>query len=100
MRRFFTAQRAGGIPPASETDEQDADAHHPERVLFDVRQLSFECGYSLASLRERLYAASPGAGTPMAGILVYTSAGDAEGSLGGLVREAQVDRLLPTIRQR
>lgn len=62
-----------------------------------IRQLSFECGYSLASLRERLYASSPGSGSPMAGILIYTSAGDAEGSLGGLVREAQLDRLLPTI---
>ena len=42
LRLFLAAQRAGGVPPASETDEQDADAHHPERVLFDVRQLSFE----------------------------------------------------------
>ena len=33
----------------------------------------------------------------MAGILIYTSAGDAEGTLGGLVREAQLDRMLPTL---
>ncbi len=50
-----------------------------------MNQLTFECGYSTASLRERLYhSATPEA--PMAGLLIYTAAGDAEGTLGGLVR--------------
>ncbi len=62
-----------------------------------VRQLSFECGYTLASLRERVYAGEPGEGQEMAGILIYTAAGDAEGTLGGLVREGEADRLLPTM---
>lgn len=50
-----------------------------------MNQLTFECGYSSASLRERLYA-SEAAEVPMAGILIYTAAGDAEGTMGGLVR--------------
>lgn len=63
-----------------------------------IRQLSFECGYSISSLRERIYARTPGASDqPMAGILIYTAAGDSEGTLGGLVRQGEPDRLLPTI---
>jgi hypothetical protein len=62
-----------------------------------IRQLSFECGYSIASLRERIYAAEPGNGQPMAGILIYTAAGDAEGTLGGLVREGELDRIFSTV---
>jgi hypothetical protein len=50
-----------------------------------INQLTFECGYSTAALRERLYISdSPAA--PMAGALIYTAAGDAEGTMGGLVR--------------
>ena len=47
-----------------------------------MRQMSLECGYSSASLRERIYA-----GNEMAGLLIYTSTPDSDGSLGGLVRQ-------------
>ena len=51
-----------------------------------MRQLTLECGYSAASIRERIYARPPeGPGGPMAGVLIYTSAPDSEGTLGGLV---------------
>lgn len=50
-----------------------------------INQLIFECGYSSASLRERLYT-SDDAAHPMAGLLIYTAAGDSEGTMGGLVR--------------
>lgn len=50
-----------------------------------MNQLSFECGYATASLRERLYI-DDSETNPMAGILIYTAAGDSEGTLGGLVR--------------
>ena len=50
-----------------------------------MNELTFECGYSSASLRERLYIA-PHEARPMAAILIYTAAGDAEGTMGGLVR--------------
>lgn len=51
-----------------------------------MRQISLECGYSAASVRERLYCRSAGQDQdPMAGILIYTAASDSEGTLGGLV---------------
>lgn len=50
-----------------------------------MNQLTFECGYSSAALRERLYvSAEPG--EEIAAVLIYTAAGDAEGTMGGLVR--------------
>lgn len=61
-----------------------------------INQLTFECGYSSASLRERLYISdSPDA--PMAGVLIYTAAGDAEGTMGGLVRMGKPGYLEPAI---
>ena len=63
-----------------------------------IRQLSFECGYASSSLRERIFAAESSSSLAgMAGILIYTAEGDSEGSLGGLVREGQPERLFPTI---
>jgi hypothetical protein len=51
-----------------------------------MRQLALECGYAVASIRERIYARPVLApGGPMAGLLIYTSAPDSEGTLGGLV---------------
>lgn len=61
-----------------------------------IRRLAFASGYSSASLRERVYARSDRA-DPMAGILIYTAAGDAQGTLGGLVRLGQPDKLLPLL---
>jgi hypothetical protein len=63
-----------------------------------MNQLTFECGYSSASLRERLYV-SDNRLEPMAGILIYTAAGDAEGSLGGLVRMGKPGYLEPAIQR-
>ncbi len=50
-----------------------------------MNRLTFECGYSSAALRERLYV-SDNPDAPMAGVLIYTAAGDSEGTMGGLVR--------------
>jgi hypothetical protein len=57
-----------------------------------VNQLVFACGYSSASLRERLYV-SDAAEHEMAGLLIYTAAGDSEGTMGGLVRMSRPDNL-------
>jgi len=52
-----------------------------------IRQLALECGYGVASMKERLYARTGGeGGDAMSGVLIYTSAPDSEGTLGGLVR--------------
>jgi hypothetical protein len=59
-----------------------------------LRRITFECGYSSSSLRERLYF---NADLGYAGIMIYTADGDSEGSLGGLVRQGRRDRLAQTI---
>ena len=57
-----------------------------------MRQLSLECGYTAASIRERIYSQNrTDSGLPMAGVLIYTSAPDSEGTLGGLVRLGEPD---------
>ena len=56
-----------------------------------IKQLSFECGYGIASLKERLYCSEEAEGKEMAGILIYTAVGDSEGTLGGLVRQGRSD---------
>lgn len=59
-----------------------------------MRQFALECGYSQASMRERIYSREPhDSDGPMAGILIFTSAPDSEGTLGGLVRLGETDEL-------
>jgi hypothetical protein len=58
-----------------------------------IRRLAFECGYSSASLRERIYSRTGSAKGALAGILIYTAAGDSEGTLGGLSRQCSPDKL-------
>ncbi len=61
--------------------------------------LTFECGYSTAALRERLYVSSADSKGPMGAILIYTASGDAEGTLGGLVRMGEPGQLEPLMRR-
>jgi hypothetical protein len=61
-----------------------------------IRRLAFASGYSSASLQERIYANSDRPDRT-AGILIYTAAGDAQGTLGGLVRLGEPKMLLPLI---
>ncbi|RSK38989.1 DUF1998 domain-containing protein [Hymenobacter perfusus] len=63
-----------------------------------INQLVFECGYSSASLRERLYVSSD-PDKPMAGLLIYTAAGDSDGTMGGLVRSGEPANLEIIIRR-
>lgn len=58
-----------------------------------IRQLAIECGYTSASISERIYSRSPEDGDPMAGVLIYTSAPDSEGTLGGLCALGEPDTL-------
>jgi hypothetical protein len=51
-----------------------------------MRQIVLDCGYTAASIRERIYSRAPNVeGGPMAGFLLSTAAPDSEGTLGGLV---------------
>ncbi|HEX4142959.1 MAG TPA: DUF1998 domain-containing protein [Pirellulales bacterium] len=71
-----------------------------------IRQLAVECGYTTASLRERIYSRNPSEDGPeMAGVLIYTAAPDSEGTLGGLVSlgkpetlERHLDQALDNMR--
>lgn len=84
-----SASRAGARLP--QATPRFVLLHTLSHVL--IRRLAYESGYSSASIRERIYASDPGAAVRQAGILLYTSAGDAEGTLGGLVRQAEPPRL-------
>ena len=61
-----------------------------------IRQLTYECGYSSAALKERIYCNKTKNKNRMEGILIYTASGDTDGTLGGLVREGRPD-YLPSI---
>lgn len=63
-----------------------------------MRRMALESGYSQSSIRERLYVAGEHTeGGPMAGLLLYTAAPGAEGTLGGLVSLGEPQRLGPLI---
>ena len=61
-----------------------------------IRRLAHASGYSSASLQERVYAHTDRPDRT-AGILIYTAAGDAQGTLGGLVRLGDPDKLIPLV---
>ena len=59
-----------------------------------IRQMAMTCGYSAASLSERLYAWPEADGRPpAAGLLIATTASDSDGTLGGLVHLSEPARL-------
>ena len=59
-----------------------------------IRELAMTCGYSAASLSERLYAWPESEGREAAaGLLICTTASDSDGTLGGLVQLSEPDRL-------
>lgn len=83
----------GGMPPA-----RFVLLHTLSHLL--VHQVALDCGYSTASIRERLYCREAGdpEGPPMAGVLLYTASPDSEGTLGGLVALSEPDRLAGVLR--
>jgi hypothetical protein len=89
-RQFFAAHKgwrqARGLPKPEDNypGARFVLIHSFAHAL--IRQLSLECGYTAASLRERIYSRNAvGSSPPMAGVLIYTAAPDSEGTLGGLV---------------
>lgn len=90
-------ERDGAEPPYQITPRYLL-VHSFAHVL--LRRMSLDCGYSSASLRERLYASDGNANTPpMAGFLIYTASPDSDGSLGGLVALATPERIGGLIRR-
>ena len=84
----------GGMPPA-----RFVLLHTLSHML--IHQVALDCGYSTASIRERLYCreSEDPAGPPMAGLLLYTASPDSEGTLGGLVALAEPARLASVLRE-
>ena len=73
------------------------DRFAPEYIMLHtfshlfIRQLANECGYSTASLKEKIYSTFVDTedSAKMHGILVYLASSDCDGSLGGLVSIAE-----------
>jgi hypothetical protein len=81
----FFAGLQGGSDKAIPIERVE-QIHMPYMMLHSLSHLlltaiALECGYSAASIRERIYV-----GEGAYGILLYTGTGDAEGTLGGLVQ--------------
>ena len=90
-RRWAAGRDAGPVPPIPTA--RYILLHTLSHLL--IRQMALECGYSSASISERIYVGRPGA--PAAGVLLSTAASDSEGTLGGLValgRAKTLKRLL------
>ena len=88
VRRRARAFHGGiqGISKSSISVERVELIHMPYVMLHSLAHLlltaiSLECGYSAASIRERIYVREDAYG-----ILLYTGTPDAEGTLGGLVQ--------------
>jgi hypothetical protein len=75
------------LPPAKTPPSVGLIALHSLAHLL-IRHLSLYCGYGMASIRERVYGVDG-----QAGVLIYTAAADADGSLGGLVSFGTPERL-------
>ncbi|MDN3243428.1 DUF1998 domain-containing protein [Glycomyces tritici] len=65
-----------------------------------IRQFALTCGYSAASLSERLYAWKESEERPAAaGLAILTTASDSDGTLGGLVQLSEPERLRQIIER-
>lgn len=94
QRQVAQLQRNAAINPMVKTQHIHAKfifLHTIAHLL--IQRMSFESGYSTASLRERIYCDIDHPEFPMCGIFIYTACGDSEGTLGGLVRQGIPQRL-------
>jgi len=89
QRRWHERGRTGSAP--KEITPRLLLVHSLAHAL--IRQVSLTCGYSSASIRERLFADSTSS-WDMAGLLVFTSSPDADGTLGGLVRQGESSNIV------
>ena len=84
LQRYFAARN--GANAGRDVNSAFIMMHTFAHLL--IKRLCFNCGYGSSSLRERIYFSS-GPHTRMNGVLIYTSSGDSEGSMGGLVRQGK-----------
>ena len=80
------------IPHSQEITSRFVLLHTFAHLL--IQELVLASGYTSASLAERIYADSPSPG-----ILIFTSASDGDGTMGGLVELARPENLNPSIER-
>lgn len=83
VQKYFQRylQRVGHIEHRDDTILKPRNIMLHTLSHFLIDELANVCGYNRAAIRERLYLDEG-----QAGVLIYISAGDSEGTLGGLVR--------------
>lgn len=92
----YSGRVPGGFDPARGRPPHRYLALHTLSHML-IRAIALECGYSSASLSERIYAGTDD--DKRSGILIYTAVPDAEGTLGGLVTLGEPDELLRLVRR-
>lgn len=86
--RAFLQRLTGQEPQTVEVTPTEVLVHSFSHTV--IKRLAFEAGYDAASLRERLFVSND---PWMAGVLIYTATADADGTLGGLERQGQKERV-------
>jgi hypothetical protein len=94
-KNYANALALRGFPSPRLLTPRFALLHTLAHVI--INQLTFDAGYSTSSLRERLYVSEGTSG--MSGLMIYTAAGDADGTLGGLVRLGDPGNLERTLER-
>lgn len=61
-----------------------------------IRELTLQCGYTSASIKEKIYSSENNEAT-MCGVLIYTASSDSDGSLGGLARQGVTEKIRDTV---
>jgi len=84
------AEKSGRPAPPSRVSARSILIHTLAHAL--INEWSLDSGYSASAMRERLYTEEG-----MAGLLIYTATSDSAGSLGGIVRQGEPERLRRTL---
>lgn len=100
MQRNLDASRRGRKQQPKKLNPRYVALHTLAHLL--MLGISEVCGYTAASLRERIYCnryIDDDLHEDMNGILIYTASGSSDGSLGGLVRSGRPGRLEPILHK-
>jgi hypothetical protein len=84
------AEASGQPAPRSRVTARSIMIHTLAHAL--INEWSLDSGYSASAMRERLYTDGS-----MTGLLIYTATSDSAGSLGGIVRQGEPERLRRTL---
>lgn len=83
--------KSRGWQNAKEKDAEYVLLHTLSHLL--IKSMALSSGYSSSAMHERIYSSEN-----MCGLLIYTGAPDAEGSLGGLVELGNTEKFIPLLK--